>query len=84
MSKTLGVSPRTLQRRLGAEDVKYQDILNQTREQLARHYLTSSSLSGGEISFLLGYDNPNSFFRAFQQWTGTTPETVRSVGRGSR
>ena len=73
----LGISKRTLQRRLKDESTSFQDVLNQTREELARYYLQNSSLSGGEISHLLGFDDPNSFFRAFQIWTGTTPKSFR-------
>ena len=77
VARKLGTSTRTLQRRLKQEGKGFQEILARTREELARHYLKSSNLSGSEISFLLGYDDPNSFFRAFQSWTGTTPEQAR-------
>jgi AraC-like DNA-binding protein len=77
VSRRLGTSTRTLQRRLSQEGKNFQTVLHKTREQLARHYLRSSTLSGAEISFLLGFDDPNSFFRAFHGWTGTTPEQVR-------
>ena len=48
------------------------------REELAKHYLKSSPMTGAEISFLLGYEDPNSFFRAFRGWTGETPEAART------
>ena len=48
------------------------------REQLARHYLANTNLVAGEISFLLGYDKPGSFYRAFQRWTGMTPKEFRA------
>ncbi|TNE51691.1 MAG: AraC family transcriptional regulator [Deltaproteobacteria bacterium] len=79
VSRQLRVSTRTLQRRLKSEGTNFQSLLNESREQLARHYLKHSSLSGAEISFLLGFDEPNSFFRAFQNWTGQTPERVRAA-----
>jgi AraC-like DNA-binding protein len=79
VSKRLGTSTRTLQRRLKRESRSFQTILNETREELARHYLKTSDLSGAEISFLLGFEDPNSFFRAFHSWTGKTPEQARSV-----
>ncbi|MEM9274565.1 MAG: AraC family transcriptional regulator ligand-binding domain-containing protein [Cyanobacteria bacterium P01_F01_bin.143] len=77
VANKLGISKRTLQRRLKDESTSFQNILNQTRERLALYYLKNSCISGSEISFLLGYDDPNSFVRAFQTWTGTTPESFR-------
>lgn len=73
----LAMSKRTLQRRLGNEGLTFQSLVNQTREELARHYLSQTKLSNSEISFLLGIENSNSFFRAFHDWTGTTPEALR-------
>jgi AraC-like DNA-binding protein len=81
-SASLGLTPRTLQRRLRAEGTSFREILDETREKLSLQYLRRSHLTLGEISFLLGYDDPNSFFRAFRQWTGQTPEAARSALRG--
>jgi AraC-like DNA-binding protein len=75
----LAMSTRTLQRRLKGEGTTFQSILDSTRESLARHYLTESELSAGEISFLLGYEDPRSFYRAFRTWTGQTPQLVRTA-----
>lgn len=82
VARHLGVSTRTLQRRLGEEDVTFGEILADVREELARHYLTKSALPLAEISFLLGYDDPNSFYRAFNRRTGRTPLGVRSTATG--
>jgi len=79
--KKLGTSSRTLQRRLQEEGETFQTVLSRTREALARHYLKRPELSATEISFLLGYEDPSSFFRAFASWTGTTPEQVRALGQ---
>lgn len=76
-SRRLGVSPRTLQRRLRQDGLSYREVLDSTRERLAHHYLTRTDLSYGEISFLLGFSEPSPFFRAFRNWTGETPESVR-------
>ncbi len=78
VASRLAVSSRTLQRRLKAENTTFQKELDSLREELARHYLSSSDYSSGQIAFLLGYEEPNSFFRAFRAWTGQTPEVVRS------
>jgi len=75
----LAMSRRTLQRRLGDEGLNFQALVARTREDLARHYLEQTRLSHAEISFLLGFEDPNSFFRAFQSWTGSTPERWRQA-----
>jgi AraC-like DNA-binding protein len=75
--RKLGVSVRTLQRRLQEEGSSYQQTLDVVRNSLAHHYLYNSSLSNTEIAFLLGYEAANSFVRAFQTWTGSTPQAVR-------
>lgn len=75
----LGTSVRTLQRNLYRDGTRFQELLAATREELALHYLKNSKMSGAEISFLLGFDDPNSFFRAFRAWTGETPEQKRAT-----
>ncbi|MEZ5466713.1 MAG: AraC family transcriptional regulator ligand-binding domain-containing protein [Lysobacterales bacterium] len=78
-ARRLAISPRSLQRLLQRESVNYQDVLNHTRRELAHHYLARSSMSLGEIAYLLGYRDGNSFTRAFKQWTGATPGAYRST-----
>lgn len=80
VSKRLGLSSRTLQRRLRIEDCTFNALLAETREELARHYLANTELPCNEIAFLLGYEEPNSFFRAFHSWTGESPERHRQAG----
>jgi AraC-like DNA-binding protein len=82
VARHLGIGTRTLQRRLGEEGATFQEILADVREDLARHYLTQSALSLTEIAFLLGYDDPNSFHRAFSRRTGRTPLGVRVTATG--
>lgn len=77
VAKRLAVSKRTLQRTLSEESCSYQDVLGTTRKELAQHYLTRSSISLGEVSWLLGFQDSNSFQRAFKVWTGTTPGEYR-------
>ena len=81
VARELAVGTRTLQRRLADEDTTWLEVLNTTRERLARHYLETSEMSPAEVSFLLGFEDPNSLFRAFQRWTGTTPESWRAEAR---
>jgi AraC-like DNA-binding protein len=79
VTRQLAISSRTLQRQLREEGTTYQAVLASTREDLARYYLRRGNLRTGEIAYLLGYDDTNSFYRAFRNWTGTTPETLRAA-----
>lgn len=79
VAKRLAMSKRTLQRRLNEEGTTFMTQLNATREKLALHYLQRTRYSCTEIAFLLGFEEPSSFFRAFHEWTGATPESLRSA-----
>lgn len=68
----LGVSKRTLQRRLSGEGTTFQKQLNNTRELLAIHYIRNTDMTTNDIAYLLGYQELNSFLRAFTAWTGTS------------
>ncbi|MCP4941920.1 MAG: helix-turn-helix transcriptional regulator [Planctomycetaceae bacterium] len=81
VARELALSKRSLQRRLAEEGTTWLEVLNGARERLARHYLKTTGLGVSEISFLLGFDDPNSLFRAFQRWTGSTPEAWRAQHR---
>jgi AraC-like DNA-binding protein len=79
VARALGASARTVQRRLGSEGTTYRDVLDRTRARLARHYLARTQLTTAEIAFLIGYDDPNSFYPAFRSWTGMTPQAARAA-----
>ena len=68
----LGLSRRTLQRKLSEENTTFQKQLNSTRETLAIHYIKNTDMTSNDIAFLLGYQELNSFLRAFTIWTGKT------------
>jgi AraC-like DNA-binding protein len=83
----LAMSPRTLQRRLALDGTSYQQRLDQVRRRIARRLLGSTDLGIGEIAWFLGFEEVNSFSRAFHQWEGVTPHRWRSgelVGGGMR
>lgn len=69
----LCVSNRTLQRKLKDEGTSYNDLLQDTRRQLACKYLTQRQRSVVEVAYLLGFSEPSAFSRAFKRWTGETP-----------
>ncbi len=81
VARAIGVSTRTLQRRLAAEGVTYQQLVEQARRELAHRYLLHSSLELSETAYLLGYEDASSFFRAFSQWEGTPPGRWREQQR---
>jgi AraC-like DNA-binding protein len=75
----LGVSKRTLQRKLTEENTSFQKQLNGTRELLAKHYIRNTDMGSDEIAFLLGYQELNSFLRAFSIWTGMSVGEFKKV-----
>ncbi len=72
VADALGMSKRSLQRKLKEEDTTFQKQLNHVRELLAKNYIQNTRLSSENIAYLLGYQDLNSFFRAFALWTGKT------------
>ncbi|HIK65585.1 MAG TPA: AraC family transcriptional regulator, partial [Henriciella marina] len=80
----LGVSRSTLQRRLKEEGHSFQAILDRIRFDLATRYLSKSDFSMSEISGMIGFMDPKSFFRAFKRQYGQTPEDYRALKSGRR
>ena len=70
VAEYLGLSKRSLQRKLKEEGTNYQKQLNHIRELLAKNYIKNTNLSSEDIAYLLGYKDLNSFFRDFSLWTG--------------
>lgn len=81
VASRLAMSKRTLQRKLTAEAESYQSVLQAVRAELADHYLERSAISLGEISFLLGFREANSFIRAYTGWKGMPPGQFREQMR---
>lgn len=74
----LGLTPRTLQRKLQELGTSYNDVLDQMRRQLAMRYLREPQMAICEVAYLLGFSESSSFHRAFKRWTGLTPKEFRS------
>lgn len=70
VSKKLGYSKRTLQRKLSSENTTFQKQLNSVCEVLAKNYLQTTNMTANDIAYLLGYQELNSLLRAFTSWTG--------------
>lgn len=77
VAKLLGMSERTLQRRLQDEGTTFAQLLDDVRSSLARMYLADPKLAVFEVAFLLGYSEPSAFNRAFRRWTGASPSEFR-------
>jgi AraC-like DNA-binding protein len=73
----LNLSVRTLERRLQSAGTSFRSIDNEIRMGLAAQYLQLGYLSGKEISYMLGYGQPATFYRAFKNWFGITPKQFR-------
>ncbi len=73
----LGISVRTLQTHLNESGLKFSDILEKHRIELAKVYLEQEQLTLDEVALNLGYSEQSSFGRAFKRWTGTTPKLYR-------
>jgi AraC-like DNA-binding protein len=82
IARGLGLTARSLQRRLKDEGGSFVALREEVRRTLATRYL-DDGLAIAEISFLLGFSEPSAFFRAFKRWTGTTPIESRAARRAA-
>jgi AraC-like DNA-binding protein len=80
----LGLSKQTLARRLKAEGVTFEKVLDDLRHRLAVDYLQARKVSVNETAYLVGFSEPAAFSRAFKRWTGASPSTIRLGGRDNR
>jgi AraC-like DNA-binding protein len=78
----LGVSARTLHRRLQHEDTSYQDLLDRVRQGLAMRHLAAGKAIA-EVAELVGFAQASTFHRAFKGWTGETPAEYQTRRRAS-
>lgn len=81
VAQRLGMTARTLQRRLQDEELGFTTLVDEARLDLARRYLADDSLSIAEVSFALGYSEPSAFTRAFKRWSGSAPAEYRESSR---
>jgi AraC-like DNA-binding protein len=73
----LGLSERTLQRKLQELGTSHNDLVEQIRRDLAMRYLQEPDMAICEVAYLTGFSEPSSFHRAFKRWTGVTPGEFR-------
>jgi AraC-like DNA-binding protein len=78
IARRLGMSSRTLARRLASEGLTFAGVLTELRADLANGYLNDEDLAISQIAWLLGYQEVSAFTHAFKRWTGKTPREVRA------
>jgi AraC-like DNA-binding protein len=83
IAEKLGISSRTLQRKLSEEGTHYKDVLNKLRYELAIYFLKNTELTLDNIAYELGYAEARSFYRSFKQWTGETAGSYRTAHAGN-
>ncbi|HKJ50469.1 MAG TPA: AraC family transcriptional regulator [Gammaproteobacteria bacterium] len=81
IATSLGMSARTLQRRLAEEGVSYQALVEETRRRLAESLLQQTDYALAEIAFMTGFSEQSAFTRAFKRWQGQTPRAYRIGAR---
>lgn len=79
IAANIGMTTRTLARRLAEEGASYGAVLDELRRDLSVRYLKDRSLSLCQIAWLLGYSEVTSFNHAFKRWTGHSPKRARSA-----
>jgi AraC-like DNA-binding protein len=80
IARSLGMSERTLARKLSDEGLNFTEILQQLRRDLAVRYLDDPKLNVSKIAWLLGFHEVSAFTHAFRRWTGKTPSQMRAAG----
>jgi AraC-like DNA-binding protein len=80
VARSLGMSERTLARKLSDEGLNFTEILQQLRRDLAVRYLDDRKLHVSKIAWLLGFHEVSSFTHSFKRWTGKTPRQIRTEG----
>ena len=78
----LGVSRQTLFRKLKAEGVTFEKVLDELRHKLALQYLKGKKISVSETAYLVGFSDAAAFSRAFKRWTGSSPRRCRTSNDG--
>jgi AraC-like DNA-binding protein len=82
VARALGLSERSLNRKLQAEGATYRDVLDDVRRELALAWLADADQAVYEVAFLLGYSEPSTFHRSFRRWTGASPLAWRKRAAG--
>jgi AraC-like DNA-binding protein len=83
VARTLGMSARTLQRQLSQQGTTFATLLADLRREMAPALLRDGRHGVSEVAFLLGYEDPSAFRRAFKRWFGRSPRSLRASGNSA-
>jgi AraC-like DNA-binding protein len=75
----LGLSRQTLFRKLKAEGITFEKVLDELRHKLALHYLNGKKVPVNQTAYLVGFSEPAAFSRAFKRWTGSSPRIYTRI-----
>jgi AraC-like DNA-binding protein len=84
VARELALSTRALQRILHDSGTSYRQLVDEVRNEHARRYLRSTTFTDAEVAFLVGFEDRNSFYRAFRTWNGLTPRQFRQRAAAAR
>jgi AraC-like DNA-binding protein len=79
-ARRIGMSRRTLVRKLSSDGLTFSEISEELKVNLAKHYLRDGDLPISQVAWLLGYREISAFTHAFRRWTGMTPSQLRTHG----
>jgi len=79
LGEHMGMSNRTLSRRLSENGITFRDLIQKTQEEVSKDLLKNSARSVSEIAFLTGFSEQSAFNRAFKRWTGMSPAQFRKT-----
>ena len=80
IAEGLAMSSRTLRRKLGQHDVRYQDLLEEERRRVAEDLLLNTTMTIQQIADQCGFNDAQNFSQAFRRWQGMTPTEFRNSG----
>lgn len=78
VAKHFSIGKRTLERRLAEQGTSFTEVVSECRHRMSNHYLSHTKLPVAEIAYLVGYNEPSSFYRAYKRWSGQTIQEVSS------
>ena len=82
VARSLNMSESAFQKKLKTAGTSYQELLDATRTELAKHYLSDTEMSVDEAAYMLGFSDCSNFARSFRRWTGTSPTDFREKLQG--